>query len=83
MIRIEECTDRCDLDNLTECEGLTKKAVRCDYTCPFYKPVGCSDWIRSGDYLIAPEDYERKYGNENHKQKEVYWHIKRVPRSKG
>ena len=82
MIRIDECTDRCDLDSLEKCEGLVKKAVKCDHNCPFYKPVGCSDWVRVDGELIPPEEYERMNGNENHKPKEVYWHVKRVPISK-
>lgn len=81
MIRIEECTDRCDSDNLTECEGLIHKAVRCNHTCPFYKPVGCGDWIRSDEWLIPPEEYERMYKHD-YKSKEVHWHIKRVPTGK-
>lgn len=30
--------------------------------CPFYKPVGCEDWVRLDieglPYLLSPEDYE-------------------------
>ena len=48
-----------------ECIGLTGIQPGCgSYQCPFYKPVGCADWIRIEDQdginLIPPEEYKRE-----------------------
>lgn len=86
MIYLDDCTDRCFAEIFADC-GLLTEYDTCGNKCPFYKPVGCMDWIRvrrNGRVeLYAPEEYERKFNNEkDRKQRELYWRIKNVPRSK-
>lgn len=43
------------------CISLTNTQETCGtYSCPFYKPIGCGDWVRrDGDkhvWLIPPEE---------------------------
>ena len=43
------------------CRALILPHKNCgDYRCPFYKPVGCKDWVRiedrQGINLIPPEE---------------------------
>ena len=55
------------LHDLKKCSALKHRLETCGTTdCPFYKPEGCKDWIRTesenGEIRIEPlEDYlERK-----------------------
>lgn len=88
MIYIEECYDRCFADNGEGCTILTDYEV-CDSTCPFYKPMGCNDWVKvkrdKPVAIYAPEEYERKYGidEKDRKHRELYWRIKNVSKRKG
>lgn len=45
------------------CRVLSTRSEDCDFTCPFYKPAECRDWIRvedrQGVNLIPPEEYRR------------------------
>ena len=87
MIYLEECTDKCFAEIFGECGILTDYDV-CGNTCPFYKPRGCMDWVRTkrdkSEALYAPEEYERRFNNEaDRKHRELYWRIKNVSRSKG
>jgi len=85
MIEIKELCDRCFAEYAGDCSVLDEIEV-CDNTCPFYKPKACKDWVRvkvGNEMMICtPEEYERSFRNEeDSKQKAVYWHLKRVPRS--
>lgn len=83
MIDITTVNDPCEMNLGNECDALIEKAKECDYHCPFYKPFNCGDWVRVGNIIYPPEEYERKCKNEKDtKQKTLYWHIKRVPVSK-
>ena len=46
---------------LKVCSVLIKENPSCDYTCPFYKPEGCRDWVRTEQNgcitLVPPEEY--------------------------
>lgn len=47
------------------CNILSAIHEKCgNYRCPFFKPEGCKDWIRSGGrrgtVLVPPEEYYRK-----------------------
>lgn len=62
-IHLEFCIDPCcHADPVEDCKGLRAKEEHCDYRCKFYKPIGCSDWIRiedeDGISLVPPEEYE-------------------------
>lgn len=48
-----------------ECRALTYPEEYCDSKgCKFYKPIGCSDWVRiddiDGPILIPPEEYRNE-----------------------
>lgn len=80
MIELHECIDRCFAELAGECD-LLKEVEVCDYTCPWYKPRGCKDWVRlkyhGQEMLCPPEEYERKFKNEDDNEpKAVYWRIK-------
>ena len=82
-IDLTECFEPCDMTIMGECDALDHMADECDWHCPWYKPQGCGDWVRVGNIIYPPEEYERKFVNEDDgKQKTLYWHIKRVPKSK-
>ena len=86
MIELQECTDRCFADKVGECDLLNEVEV-CNYTCPWYKPRGCKDWVRlkyhGQEMLCPPEEYERKFKNEDDNEpKAVYWRIKVLPTGK-
>ena len=81
MIDLKEITDKCYADKAGMCDCLADPNGICDYTCPFYKPVGCKDWIRVEDYIFAPEENERRFeSEEDRKRRELYWIIRRVPK---
>ena len=85
MIELEECIDRCFLDKAGKCTVLKEMADECNYTCPFYKPKGCGDWVRmkhhGHEVICPPEEYERKFKNEEDTQTDaVYWRIKVLPK---
>ena len=85
MIDVKEMCDRCFAKEAGDCTILNDIEI-CGNSCPFYKPIGCKDWVRvkqgDGVMLYAPEEYERSFKDEkDSKPKAVYWHIKRVPRS--
>lgn len=60
MVEISRCKDPCFAQLATGCKVLT-----CDCAgkaeCPFYKPVGCEDWIKvehNGEaWILTPEEY--------------------------
>lgn len=63
MIELTKCTDKCFAESLGQCRVLSQtKADGCNYKCPFYKPVGCKEWVRiatdNGVWLLTPEEYE-------------------------
>ena len=84
MIYLIDCPDRCFANKAGVCDLLTEQPLRCDYTGPFYKPVGCKDWVRDGNYIIAPEDHERraKESVADCERRNLYWVIRRVPKGK-
>lgn len=58
-----ECFAKCERrENPSECVALQYKgSIICGtYDCPFYKPLGCEDWVRleeNGEiHLYAPEE---------------------------
>ena len=63
MVKVNDCKEPCFAHSIAGCRVLT---VECTGSkgCPFYKPVGCEDWIRSerkdGIWLIPPEEYYDK-----------------------
>lgn len=82
-IDLDECFEPCDMAVLGGCDALHVLAEECDSRCPWYKPQGCGDWVRVGNIIYPPEEYERKFVNEDDgEQKTLYWHIKRVPKRK-
>ena len=88
MIYVEDCTDRCYAEIFDDCSVLTNYET-CGNECRFYKPVGCADWIRvrrnGSDELYAPEEYERRYAEneKDRKHRALYWRIKNVSVRKG
>ncbi len=55
-----------NIAGIITCEALRYIVPECGTPqCPFYKPVGCDDWIRiddeDGHNLIPPEDYYEDY----------------------
>lgn len=62
MVEITGMTDKCFASLYGGCAILTK-LEDCGYRCPFYKPIGCEDWVRYETkdqiFLISPEEYER------------------------
>lgn len=61
MIDLTKCNDKCFAEHTEGCTLLTEY-YRCDYTCDFYKPIGCKDWIRIGNEIYPPEEYEEVFG---------------------
>lgn len=85
MINLDECKDRCFATVLGECTVMDFPNDTCDSSCPFYKPVGCKDWIRLNikgvNVIVAPEENERRFGSEkDRKRRSLYWQVKRVPK---
>lgn len=60
MIEISNIKEKCFAMYGGECFALSTHST-CNSRCPFYKPVGCEDWIRReiGEeiWLIPPEEY--------------------------
>lgn len=73
MIELKDCTDRCFAEVMEQC-GLLTEITNCDYTCPFYKPKGCRDWVRTDDKLYAPEEYAETF--KPTEDKHPVWRIK-------
>lgn len=64
--RYDDRDGRCFGTGSHGCEIMTEPSIRCgSYRCPFYKPVGCEDWIKIEDLscviLVTPEE---GYGGE-------------------
>lgn len=54
---------KCCMEIMGGCTSLTEASEYCEtYRCPFYKPEGCSDWLRrdKGENveLYTPEERE-------------------------
>lgn len=64
MVDIVNAKDNCFALSSVGCSVLSELRPRCSTQCPFYKPVGCEDWIKrkEGDHiwLIPPEEYYAK-----------------------
>ena len=88
MVEISNLGEKCFARTYDGCVVLSVIQPQCSPKCPFYKPIGCTDWVRVDTrnqiFLIPPEEYERKYRNEQDKSKQnaVYWRIKNVSVSK-
>lgn len=85
MIELQECKDKCFANEIGRCTILDEIPCFCGSECPFYKPRGCRDWIRvkyhGQEVLFPPEEYERKFKNEEDTQTDaVYWRIKVLPK---
>lgn len=69
MIEISKTKDQCFALGYMGCSVLCEARPKCTPQCPFYKPVGCEDWIRrevSGEiWLIPPEEYARYVKGKN------------------
>ena len=67
MVEITGVTDKCFADLYGGCAILTDNS-RCGYRCPFYKPIGCEDWVRletkNEIFLIPPEELTKERKNE-------------------
>lgn len=67
---IEESDSVCFARRHSFCECLSEIHRGCGtYRCPFYKPLGCEDWLRIDDgYFVnmyMPEEFEfREYGKD-------------------
>ena len=61
MVEISNTKEKCFALMQTGCQVLSELQPTCAPRCPFYKPVGCEDWIRRerGEeiWLIPPEEY--------------------------
>lgn len=58
----EDSDGQCYADGLFGCDAMSAYEVTCGtYRCPFYKPIGCEDWVKleSKDHvtLYPPEEY--------------------------
>ena len=85
MIILDVCIDRCFAQVEEGCTLLTDMADECNYKCPFYKPVGCKDWVRmkhdGQDVICPPEEYERRFKSEEDTETSaVHWRIKVLPK---
>lgn len=64
-------------------DALISESPACNYTCPFYKPTGCKDWIRveegSQILIVPPEVYFKGSEDEEGEGKPPTWKIRRVP----
>lgn len=53
--------------NGNECDAMESfRAIDCGtYKCPFYKPIGCKDWVKieneGGVELYTPEEYKEAW----------------------
>ena len=66
-LTLNDMKDRCfaETEDGSSCLVLSAKTACCGTCeCPFYKPKGCDDWIRTQDGSVAiitpPEDYYRR-----------------------
>ena len=62
MVEISKISEKCFAEIYSGCLILCDTQPECNPQCPFYKPIGCEDWIRReiGDevWLIPPEEYK-------------------------
>lgn len=87
MIDLQECNDICYAEKVgVVCDILVEPEIECNYRCPFYKPKGCKDWVRSvyhgRQVIYPPEEYERRFKGEDKEPSAVYWRISTVLKSK-
>lgn len=66
MIDITKSTEKCFADSLGECRVLSETiSLECNASCPFYKPIGCREWVRINTkakaWLLTPEEYEERF----------------------
>lgn len=86
MIYLDECNDRCFADKAGQCNIMAFPSENCDNTCPFYKPRGCADWIRTKRnkraVIFTPEELERRQEEyeKDRKHRSLYWQVKRAPK---
>lgn len=84
MVEITNIEEKCFADLKSGCGVLSSSDYECSPQCPFYKPVGCEDWIRREKedeiWIVPPEEYERSVKNEQSLQdkRKLYWVIKSV-----
>ena len=82
MVEITDIDEKCFAHLKSGCAVLSRSDINCTPQCPFYKSVGCEDWIRrekdNGIWLVPPEEYERSIKNEQDIQnkRKLYWFIK-------
>lgn len=75
MIDLTDCHERCYADQMGKCYILNEIAYRCNASCPFYKPRGCKDWVRIGNNLHTPEEYNERF-KKVREVKHPTWRIK-------
>lgn len=63
MVEISNVKEPCFAQMNVGCKVLTCDCIGKD-ECPFYKPVGCEDWVRvehDGEvWIVPPEEYYEK-----------------------
>lgn len=66
MINLKEINSKCfayekEKTGVCDVMEINVEKENCNYTCPFYKPIGCDDWIKrergNEIWLIPPEEY--------------------------
>lgn len=60
MIDVTGSNDKCYAQVMGTC-GILNTEQECSYKCPFYKPKGCKDWVRVGNKMYTPEEYEANF----------------------
>jgi len=56
----DPCFAEFDRRGIYGCRILHRMPKECGYKCPFFKPKGCRDWIRVGEWVVPPEEYYKQ-----------------------
>ena len=64
MIKLSTIKEKCFGELADGCTVVKDEYIECGHQCPFYKPIGCEDWIRKeieGEaWIVPPEEYYEK-----------------------
>lgn len=64
MIKLSTIKEKCFGELAGGCTVVKDEYIECGPQCPFYKPIGCEDWIRKeikGEaWIVPPEEYYEK-----------------------